>query len=316
MRTSNRAPIALLVPIWGLLLLPLAASTQPVPQDEKLPDLKGEIDLSIRWLRSVQDPATGAYGDSLEGTALVLRALARSPRHYVRRDGPLVASALDHLIEHQSEEGWIAEADATEAQRLEQTRAAARAFFLFVDGETTPALARSVAWLGRNGIADPAAGDELETPARAEAAARAVRLLATRREDGAWDGKGGRVQATARAVLELSALYPVLRTKSAVPQGAELLPAFREVDRAQVDASVLRGARFLISAADDGRWGAPGQPDAGITAMVLGSLQAVPEPRPADVQAVIDSGLEWIASLQREDGSIHQGRLANYVTSA
>lgn len=300
----------------GLLCLPLAASSRPVSQDEKLPDLKGEIDLSIRWLRSKQDPATGAYGDSLATTALVLRALARSPRRYVRRDGPLVARALDHLLAHQSPQGWIAEPQATDAERLDETRAAARALFLFVDAETTPALARSVAWLGRQGVADPAADDAPRTPPRAEAHARAVQLLATRREDGSWDGQGGRVQATARAVLELSALHPVLRKKSDLPRGAEPLPALRVVDRAQVDAAVLRGARFLIAAADDGRWGAPGQPDAGITAMVLGALQAVPRPRPADVQQVIDSGLEWIAGLQREDGSIHQGRLANYVTSA
>jgi squalene-hopene/tetraprenyl-beta-curcumene cyclase len=50
--------------------------------------------------------------------------------------------------------------------------------------------------------------------------------------------------------------------------------------------------------------------------MVISALQAVAQPRPAEVQTIIDAGLEWIASLQREDGSIHQGRLANYVTSA
>jgi squalene-hopene/tetraprenyl-beta-curcumene cyclase len=50
--------------------------------------------------------------------------------------------------------------------------------------------------------------------------------------------------------------------------------------------------------------------------MVVGALQAVPEPRPDDVQGAIDSALAWIATFQKEDGSIHQGRLANYVTSA
>jgi squalene-hopene/tetraprenyl-beta-curcumene cyclase len=50
--------------------------------------------------------------------------------------------------------------------------------------------------------------------------------------------------------------------------------------------------------------------------MGLGALLAVPEPRPAPVQKAIDAGLDWLASLQHEDGSIHQGQLANYVTSA
>jgi squalene-hopene/tetraprenyl-beta-curcumene cyclase len=42
----------------------------------------------------------------------------------------------------------------------------------------------------------------------------------------------------------------------------------------------------------------------------------VPEPRPEDVQRTIDQGLAWLVSLQKPDGSIHDGKLANYVTSA
>ena len=50
--------------------------------------------------------------------------------------------------------------------------------------------------------------------------------------------------------------------------------------------------------------------------MVTGALCAVPAPRPADVQETIDGALAWLVGLQNEDGSIHDGKLANYNTSA
>ena len=59
-----------------------------------------------------------------------------------------------------------------------------------------------------------------------------------------------------------------------------------------------------------------GYADAGLTAMVTGALQALAEPRPKGIQAIIDANLDWLVSLQQEDGAIHQGRLYNYVTSA
>jgi hypothetical protein len=70
----------------------LPAISEPAPQD--LGGLKDEIDLSIRWLRSVQDPKVGSYGSGVQDTSAVLTALATCPRHYTRSDGPFVATAL------------------------------------------------------------------------------------------------------------------------------------------------------------------------------------------------------------------------------
>jgi squalene-hopene/tetraprenyl-beta-curcumene cyclase len=50
--------------------------------------------------------------------------------------------------------------------------------------------------------------------------------------------------------------------------------------------------------------------------MAIGALQCVPEPRPDAIQKAIDQGIVWIASLQKENGSIHDGEMANYVTCA
>jgi squalene-hopene/tetraprenyl-beta-curcumene cyclase len=50
--------------------------------------------------------------------------------------------------------------------------------------------------------------------------------------------------------------------------------------------------------------------------MAVAALAALPEPRPAEVQAALLTGLDWLVTLQNEDGSIHEGQIANYVTSA
>jgi squalene-hopene/tetraprenyl-beta-curcumene cyclase len=50
--------------------------------------------------------------------------------------------------------------------------------------------------------------------------------------------------------------------------------------------------------------------------MAVGALQCVPEPRPEKIQKAIDGALAWLVSLQKQDGAIHDGMLANYCTSA
>ena len=50
--------------------------------------------------------------------------------------------------------------------------------------------------------------------------------------------------------------------------------------------------------------------------MAIGGLLAAPEPRAKPVQEAIDAGLAWLVSLQKPDGSIQDGELANYTTSA
>ena len=302
----------------------LPAVTEPAPQD--LSGLKDEIDLSIRWLRSVQDPKVGSYGSGVQDTSAVLTALATSPRHYTRADGPFVATALDYLIGLQSEDGSISTPGAEPGGVLMQTRQAAVALFGYVDPVTTPALGRAVAWLAKEGVSDPSDGTPLPNPwvdrgdfmeSKAHAAAWATSLLAKRRSNGSWSGPYSQdVWATAAAVIDLSICRPLFAAPSVTPSGATPLPAIAGVDTEAVRESMHKGARFLLLTSEGGRWGAPGQADAGLTAMVIASLQAVPTPRPDDIQKVIDEGLQWIASLQRKDGSIHQGRLANYVTSS
>lgn len=306
---------ALLAPA-GALPGPTSPARTAAAQDD-LPDLKGVLDGTCRWLRSTQNPAEGSYGGGVEGTAWVLYALAKSPRAYEIADGPFVSKAIDHLLARQAEDGSIADAAAAAGARLAQTRAAAAALSALVTPRTAPALGKAVIWLGEQGVDEPGL-DLLEVPAgSADARKLGLRLVASLGDAGHVDGPRGAVVETARVTVALSAIKKQLAPKDAGPgRAAQPLPGFKAASRAEVDAAVLKGARFLLAAGDGARWGAPGRPDAGLTAMVTGALQAVPAPRPGDVQAAIDDALAWLVTLQDESGAIHQGRLKNYVTSA
>ncbi|MEM9382230.1 MAG: prenyltransferase/squalene oxidase repeat-containing protein [Planctomycetota bacterium] len=303
--------LAIATPSWSA-----PAPAALAPQADDLPDLKGEIDRSIRWLRSTQNPETGSYGGGVEGTAWVLTALARSPRKYERPDGPFISDALRFLLSRQSTDGAIHDEGAKERARVLQTGAAATALAAMVDDTTAPALGNAVKFLAQAGTAEPTL-DEIEVP-KDEAGARrlAFELLGRRGTEGAYDGPRGRVVETARAILALTAVRSTLAPPAGAAKTATALPRSSPATRIQLDEAVLRGARFLLSAGEGARWGGPGEPDAGLTAMVVGALQAVPKPRPDDVQSAIDDALAWLLTLQKEDGSIHQGRLMNYVTSA
>ena len=306
----------------GAPLAPLASSAPETtaeaprqePDEDSLGDLKSVIDHSIRWLRSVQDLESGRYGTGVEATAQVLTTLATSPRHYVLHDGPFVQRAVDYLLAHAGADGAIHDPAAGEQDKRRQTAAAARALRAYDDERTALAAERAEAWLERVG-APPA--EAPERPERDAARSRATELLAKRDAEGFWEGgpDEDRALATARALEELGRIHEVLQPPAEPPREARALPEAKPVDAATLESALLRGARYLVSQAlEPGRFGAGGRADLGITAMVVGALQSVAEPRPEDVQRAIDQGLEWIASQQREDGSIHDGKLQNYQT--
>jgi len=282
------------------------------PDGQLAVDLKSEIDGSIRWLRDKQEK-DGSYGGSVSDTAWVLQALANSPRHYTRDDGPFVRGALDFLaLRQDGETGAIFDPDTQQVARFEQSVLALLALELYEDSTSRVVYER----LKQSFQVLPQTTAPPLT--REEADASVVRLLQSRRDDASWDNvRHNAVIATASAVIDLSRAKRALASNAARPaQPITELPAFTTADRAQTDDALKRGALFLLAISDQGRWGPPGEPEAGLTAMVLGALQALPEPRPEGVQAAIDDGLTWLVSLQQADGSIHDGKLKNYITSA
>jgi squalene-hopene/tetraprenyl-beta-curcumene cyclase len=316
-----------------LLALPCPALANPgAPpspalerQDGARVDLPSEIRASVRWLRGAQDAETGAYG-GVEGTAWALLALTGCPDAYRASDGPFVRRALEYLVARQDEAGPIADAGVDDAQRRAQTSLAAAALLPLAGDQAGPArdaVGKALAWLGRNGGQAGPGWDAGEPLGAERAHALVQQVLARRNGDasfrGASDGTRPEV-ATARAIVDLSRAHAALsagQSGGGAAPTVQALPEWTAAQHADVVASMRRGARFLAAAADEeGRYGAPGDPNPGITAMVLAALQTLPEPRGDDVQKTIDAGVAWLLSLQNDDGSIHDGRLANYTTSA
>jgi len=302
----------LLAGLAGLLvsLLSGSATAQNV-------DLKVEVDRCARWLRGSQNLEDGSYGGTVEGTAWTLRALHGSHRKYRMKDGPFITKAVDFLLAHQQGDGSIHDEQAETADIPAQTGLAVMALKLFANDSNKDALARGLAFVGRQqGLATP--DSTLELPADAESAKAAMaKLLAARDADASWNGPKGKVIATARNLVVLNTILDMTKPPDAPPGVAKALPALEAADQAKASAALAKGGAFLLGQQKDGKFeGRPGKADAGITAMAVGALLCVPEPRPAEMQKAIDSGLAWIASLQKPNGSIHDGEMANYVTCA
>jgi len=291
-------------------------TARAVPNQAPALDLGREIDTSLRWLRYAQDAESGAYGASVATTSWTLRAMIQSPRKYQRLDGPFVERALQYLLSRQRADGAITDAKAAGADVVAQTRAAAGALALHADATTQPALAKALAFLATQGAEAPPFDDAPLPESKDELTARLSEILAKRAQDGSWDGPLGKVGETARNVNVLVRAVPALKPPPPTP--ATLLPmaAPEAADAAKVAAAIDRGARYLVTQADAGKFGAQGRPDGGLTAMAIGALIAAPTPRAKEVQATIDAGIAWLLMLQKPDGSIHDGKNANYTTSA
>lgn len=296
------SPLAILALVLAFTSSALSAAPQEL-------DLKSTIDGSIRWLRTQQIRETGAYGNGVDDTAWVLRAFAKSPRAYVRRDGPFVEDALEFLGARQRADGAICDEGARNF--MAQTFGAIEALKLYQD-PVSQGLAKKARAL-MPGELDLGEGF---TPTRESALKLAQQIVSERLPDGSWKGPRGAIEQTARFITELSDLHKVLKPSDAPPATAAKLPPFDEASRADVLAAMKRGALFLIAVGDKGKFGAPGRADAGLTAMALSALQVLPKPRPEAVQIQIDAGLAWLVSLQQENGAIHDGKLPNYITSA
>ncbi len=318
----------LFAPLFASILLLTASAPiqEPALSAQGLAD---EIDRSVRWLRQSQDLEKGAYGDGSAGdTASALLAFARCPRAYRRADGPFIARALEHLAGLQRADGAF---PSGEIQREGVDSNTALVVACFEELGETPeggVHARAVAYLGPRSEAFLSYYRRGTFPSVEAAATAARQLLAERSPDGSWpDGfltPGPSVARTARAILELSDAYRALRqAEKAAPTSSDAaqahsLPSIAPADRARVETALQRGAAFLTASTKNGRFGALGREDAGITAMVLGALLAAqPFTDPSEAErTVTEAGLAWLRSLQKEDGSIHEGQLANYVTSA
>jgi squalene-hopene/tetraprenyl-beta-curcumene cyclase len=321
---SFRLGLGLIAPL--IAASPALARSSPPPaalrtQDQPALELGGPLRSAVRWLRSQQDVKTGSYG-SVEATALALRAFATSPDRYRSVDGPFVRRGVEWLIAQQAADGSFGAAGAGPDVRRRDTAHAAAALMALGEPEHAAAMAKAMEFLGADAARDavrwPVATDKWPLSDDEQIAA-AHKLLAKQAESGRWVGPRGEIAETAAHAVALSGVEALLtsrRTGSPAPAPIDPLPSFSAADRAGALKALEKGAGFLASVSDGGKWGAPGRPDAGLSAMVLAALQCQPAPRPEATQKLIDAGLQWLVSLQKPDGSIHDGKLANYTTSA
>ena len=142
---------------------PPAAAAQATPTL----DLRGDIDVGLRWLRYAQDKDTGSYGGSVETTALVLRAMIQSPRKYQRVDGPFVQRALDFLVSRQDADGSIHDAGASREAIARQTRVATAALLLHAHVSTEAAVQKALRFVVRTPRIPRPCGTTRRSPPRA-----------------------------------------------------------------------------------------------------------------------------------------------------
>ncbi len=301
--------------------LPQKPAAAPEAKQAQVPDFKDDIDTSVKWLRFQQDRKDGSYGGQVETTALVLRAMSECPRHYGRNDGPFVLKAIDFLVSKQDADGSIHDAGASPADALRQTRLAAGALAENAHHSTEATLNKALAFIGKDPQASSETGpwQDVKLPeSKADVGALAVKLLAQRAPDASWNGE---LRKTAENVVTLSHALHVLSPGDDEEEGGaktpvKPLPKMEAVDHDKAVAALAKGALWLSSAGNKGLYGAPGKPNPGFTAMAIGGLLSAPEPRAPQVQEAIDNALTWLVSLQKPDGSIQDGELANYTTSA
>lgn len=283
------------------------------------------IDRGLRFVRAGQDLATGRYGTGVADTAAVLVAMAESPRKYRLEDGPFISQGVDYLLGMKQAGGLIHDAGLEQpVDQVFQTLLAGYALEAVempgYSGEQAPLLD------ALHAAAAERAGDDysgLHAFARSSGgplpAAVVAELLAGQAESGAF-GDDLALAGQVRTLQRLTATWSTLREAEVQPAtDVSALPDYAELSRTEALAAMRRGAAYLVSSEameTPGRWGSMGHADPGITAMVVGALATLPEPRGEAVDTAIEAGVEWLLSLQKDDGSIHAGQLQNYVTSA
>jgi len=300
---------------------PAAQRAAPAAKPLNASKVSEAIDPALRWLRTQQDATTGGYG-GVDTTALVLRAFAESPRKYVTSDGPFMHRALAFLTAHARPDGAIAQPGASPDDARRTTAIVAAALASLPEGEGEPTLARALEFLAKSGSGEgvPAAlGRPEPNVADANAArTRAAALIAARQPDASTNGPRGALLATAYATLELNACWRVLESENAAASAAKAtraLPPFSAADRGKAQAALLRGATYLLSQAQNGRFGEGDAAGSGITAMAIGALASLPAPRPPEVQRAVDAGLDHLVA-QHKSGAIRATGLSNYVSSS
>ncbi|MDP6850550.1 MAG: terpene cyclase/mutase family protein [Planctomycetota bacterium] len=239
------------------------------------PSIKDLFDQELAAFRLAQEP-DGNYGSRLD-TAHVLIAMAHSPRAYREDDGPFIRLASE----------WLIAASHADAESHSKATDAASAFALH----------------------------SLDT----ERYAKTIQRLKKQAGEEAWLAWVN-PQSEKPAIDLLQELPPVaglrLRAETCAQAGALLAKVRKTIQAPTADSLLMaqkKGNQFLLeSRGESGLWEIFGHPEPGISALAARALLASDS---QEVQNAAYQTLDFLKTLQKEDGSIHGGRLPVYVTS-
>lgn len=220
--------------------------------------------------------ADGSYGAGLTDTAAAVVAFALSPRAYRVDDGPFFRDAVTWLLSHQADAKELTD-EAWLALALERAHA-----HLYLPS------VQSI--LERRGWRSPDLPKMLLTEGGASSALEVLLAIP------ADATHSVRIQAAAQAAL--------LRSRAAT----------RAAARPDATASYERGVDALLALrGPSGFWEVFDAPEPGISAIATRALLGSQR---AEARAAAEPVLDWLASLQKPDGSIHAGHVQVYTTSA
>lgn len=301
-----------------LLALALAvAVASPLAAAADAASLKDVVSDSVRTIRALQNP-DGSYGpaDTQPRTTIrVLRALATSPDHYTAQDGPFVRGAADAVIAALAAAGPDDKTRAEALLALNLTAKGAR----YDAAKASLADARGqldergpLTWVDRH-LLD---GESIDPDGRWFTAVH-DRLIREQTDALATLDVAGLPAATDR-LLALNELVVFEKSRAGDDASSATAEATRRAAPTTPDearARIEHGLRYLEGVQQSGRFGFHGAADAGITGIALSAVlrtcDRLEHPRPEWVA----EGLDYLASLQKEDGGIYDIGLKNYVTS-
>ena len=239
-----------------------------------------EKELFDNYLNSVRPAqmADGSFGGDVVITANILTGMALSPRAYRIDDGPFMRDAVNYILQHQDDApSW--ETD----QRIGMA-------LVHVHREMYLPTAEKMALRNGKTINDFRAAMLLNIDAlRIDALPPTASL-----------------KQIANAVANSGLLRTYEITKSTDLNAMAIA-------RQQAATDYERGVDYLLgSRGESGYWEVFGQPQPGISAMVARAMLGSNRPQVREQAYPV---LDWLVSLQREDGSIHDGRVMVYTTS-
>lgn len=311
-------------------------------------DVGKTVNNYVRAIRAVQN-ADGSYGPAESqplATARFVLAMGACEEKYVVSDGPFIRNAVKAILTHQQPDGGFgapgsARRIAVSAETLFALSLTARLGYetelakakAYLEGVPADAIAKDDAAdvvrfaLGGRIDGSPFA-KRLEPGLELDADAAWVKPFVARHAaaieaDLAKLEVNGVPAATDRLLALIDAHRAASAAKAAAEAGKSATSkqdpgfAYRELpkDAAEESARARAALDWLIARQKNGRFGVKEVDDPGVTAIALSAVMRTSKMLGVERPAFVKQGLEWLVSLQKDDGAIYLMGLKNYVTS-